>query len=71
VLLIGQPVRRDHRLARHAGLRLPAHALLYRTKSHRIGGYLLADVLAGFAGSVLLSGVLALLGEINTSAPAT
>jgi len=44
---------------------LPAHALLYRRKSHRIGGYLLAGVLAGFAGSLLLLGVLVLFGEIQ------
>lgn len=40
---------------------LPAHFLLYRRKSHRIGGYLLAGVLAGF----LAAAVVALLGWIG------
>ena len=35
-------------------LGLPAHSLLYRRKSHRIGGYLLAGVLAGFLASLIL-----------------
>jgi hypothetical protein len=38
---------------------MPAHALLYRRKSHRIGGYLLAGVLTGFAASLALFVILA------------
>lgn len=46
-------------------LGLPAHALLYRRKSHRIGGYLLAGVLTGFAASLVLFGILAMFGAFR------
>jgi hypothetical protein len=44
---------------------LPAHSLLYRRKSHRIGGYLLAGVLAGSAASVVLLILLASFGALQ------
>jgi hypothetical protein len=44
---------------------LPAHAFLYRRKSHRIGGYLLAGVLAGFGASLVVIAGIALLGGIR------
>jgi hypothetical protein len=44
---------------------LPAHSLLYRRKSHRIGGYLLAGVLAGFAASAVIIFLLAGFGAFR------
>ncbi len=36
---------------------LPAHAVLYRRRSHKIGGYLLAGVFAGFVGTIVIIGL--------------
>ena len=41
---------------------LPAHALLYRRRSHRIGGYLLAGAILGLFASAVL-GLLQMVGS--------